>query len=284
MTEKPVILRDYLYLDTERLQNYLSSLDPGVIQEVRQRVTSSRDSETGGGFHVAAVSVGHSRQSGASTEEEMTLRVTSQHLFHRVYEELKKREQIEIFAETDPIDSQRAEKRTVVEIARPFSPSPLSEMVRSMFETVRLLEDLGIAQERLDPTTKQMLKQMAMVFRHDQMNQELPMVSRAEGTEASVVFLVKTQFLQVELDAFDGDMTVFGKVEKQIPAGQSLDLFDSMNVIPKGLRRSSGTSDLREALISVFTSWPEQLGGPLDPTSVNIPGPVIVVSPLAVYT
>lgn len=83
----------------------------------------------------------------------------------------------------------------------------------------------------------------------------------------------------VDQEDFEGEMTVFGKVQKKIPEGDSVDLFDFLK-LPRAMRTEA---NLKEKLFEMFESWPKELGGPIARESTEVAGPALVVVPVAVY-
>ena len=118
-----------------------------------------------------------------------------------------------------------------------------------------------------------------MIFRGDEGNEEVPMVSRAEQSDASVVFLAKSRYIMIDQDDFRGQITVSDTIRKLIPAGKSLDLFDSVK-LPSAMR---GEANLKKELFEMFESWHKELVGPIAKESLEVKGPALIITPVAVY-
>jgi hypothetical protein len=92
-----------MYLDTGRLQDYLSSLDPGIIEEFTETSRSQSNKEGRAGIRAAVMGAGVDAGAGGQSEEETTrertVRVRAQNLFSRVYDELDKNDSIKVFDE-----------------------------------------------------------------------------------------------------------------------------------------------------------------------------------------
>ncbi len=81
-------LRDYLYLDLKRLEDYMSILDPGEIRELREIIR-----EENAGLEVPMPKLGQVTDSGKPRREETmerSLSVSAKHSFNRLYEKLSK--------------------------------------------------------------------------------------------------------------------------------------------------------------------------------------------------
>ncbi len=279
-----MILRDYIYIDTGRLQNYLSSLDQGVIEEFTETTRTQSDKEGRAGIKAEVFGSGVDAGAGGRSEEEstreQTVRINAQHMFSRIYDELDKGDSIKVFDEDDTLTLDRVRRREVVEITGNFSPSPLNDMIDSILNLMNVMEEMGFVEEVGDPETQQVVRALAMIFRGNEGKEEVPMISRAEQQDgASVVFLAKSRFILVDQEDFEGGMTVFGKVQELIPEGKSVDLFDFLK-LPKAMR---GEAKLKEELFKMFETWPKELGGPIARESAEVKGPALIVVPVAVY-
>ena len=273
-----MILRDYTYLDTGRLQNYLSSLDPGVVDELTEVTRSQTDKEGRAGIKAYVVEAGGGGRTENETTHERTMRITAQNMFSRVYEELEKADLIKVFDEDDSLELEGLRRREVVEVTRDFSPSPMNDAIDAIMSLMTTMEQMGFVEE-INDEEAEMVRTMAMIFRGDEDNEELPMVSRGDQNTASVVFSARSKYILDDQSNFQGPMTVFGKVKKVIPVSQSLDLFDFLK-LPSAVRNEA---TMKKELLEMFHSWPKELGGPIKKESMEVAGPAIVVTPVAVY-
>lgn len=277
-----MFLPDYMYLDISRLQNYMSTLEPGEIEQFTQTTRALSDKEGQAGFKASVMGAGVDAGVGGHSQEETTnerqLRITAQHMFGRVYEELEKADLIKVFDEDDPLNPDSVKRRDVVEITRSFSPSPLNEAIDGIMKLMGVMEQMGFIEE-VSSKDLEMVRAMAMIFRGDEGKEEVPMVARGGQDEPSVVFLAKSRYVLVDQDEFEGPMTVFGKVQKWVPQNASIDLFDFLK-LPKAVR---GEANLKKDLLEMFSSWPNELGGPVAKESIQIPGPAMIVTPVAAY-
>ncbi len=262
-------LRRYMYLDTETVQDYASNLSSGVIESLIETSRSGlgREDEQGG-------------DKSTSEEEiirESKMRMTAKHLFSQIYDQLGT--DIRIYDEDQPLAFDEVRRSEAVEVSRGFYPSALNETLDSVLDLMRKMQQLGFTEEFTDPEVQRGVRAIAMVFRGNEGEEETPMVARGMGGETSVVFLAKNKYILGNRQDFQGDMTVFGTVKRKISKGQTLDLFDFLK-LPRALRDEV---DIKEKLFQLFQSWPRELGGPIDREKTIIPGPAIIVTPVAVY-
>ena len=272
--------RDYMYLDTYRLQNYVSDLEQGVVEQFIETTREQSGKEGGGKVRAHFLEAGGAGRSEEETTRERTIRITAQNMFSRVYAAMEEDGEIKIFDEDDDLTFGTVRRRDIVEITRNFSPSPLNDMIDSMLHLIQVMEEMGFTEEiAADQEEAQAVRAMAMLFQGDEGGDEVPMVSRSSRGDASVLFLAHSRYILVDQDAFKGDMTVFGRVRKLIPEGESQDLIDFLK-LPSAMR---GESEVRKALLELFQSWPKELGGPVSEESLEVRGPLLIITPVAVY-
>lgn len=277
-----MLLPDYMYLDINRLQNYMSTLEPGEIEQFTQTTRELTDKEGRAGLAASVIGAGVDAGVGGHSQEETTnerhLRITAQHMFGRIHEELEKADLIKVFDEDAPLDMDSVKRRDVVEITRSFSPSPMNEAIDGIMRLMGVMEQMGFTKE-VSSKDMEMVRAMAMIFRGDEGNEEVPMVARGGDDQPSVVFVAKSKYVLGDQDEFKGPMTVFGKVHKLVPRNASIDLFDFLK-LPKAVR---GEANIKKELLEMFSSWPRELGGPVDKESIQVPGPAVIVTPVAAY-
>lgn len=272
-----------MYLDTNRLQDYMSGLDSGTIEELTEIQRSQSAGEAKGGVKVPSLlEAGGGGSHERETTQQRTMRVTAQNMFSRVYEALERANDIKVFDEDRALHFEEVRRREIVEITRSFAPSPMNDLINNVLTLMDTMRGMGFVEEVNDPETQQAVQALAMIFRGEVGSEELPMVARPEdnsGEGASVIFLAKSQFVLVDQSDFDGEMTVFGKVNKLVPAGQPVDLFDFIK-LPRAFAREG---NIKKELLGMFESWPKEFGGPISKESLEVPGPVAIVTPVAVY-
>ena len=201
-------------------------------------------------------------------------------MFGRVYDTLDKEKAIKVFNEDHILPLDEVRRREVVEITRAFDPSPMNDLIDNLFRLMDTMRSFGFVEEVNDPEMQEAVQGLAMIFRGEEGREEVPMVARAgHKDDSSIVFVAKSQFLLVNQNDFQGDMTVFGRISKLIPSGKFLDLFDFLKV-PRSLARDE---NIKKELLAMFETWPKELGGPISKDSLRVAGPVVVVTPVAVY-
>jgi hypothetical protein len=279
-------LRDYKYIDVARIVDYLSSVDPGVVSELTERIKSNSGVDINGGINIQAFKLGGGARTGDETEVQQTVRIYAQHMFNRLHGELQEAGAIQTIDLNTPLEGKGLTKSSVLEITREFRPSSLNQVLDSFMEVVNMMKALGFEEELGDESSMQQIMAVIGLLRGEDGNNEVPMFAEADDSnDASVVFVARQNFLLGAGAEFRGEMTLFGKVQEQVPSGASIDLLDLLRVLPPGIRKAEAFgTPFKEAIHELMGEWPKEFGGPIKRDEVIIEGPAVVVTPVAAYT
>ncbi|WP_448624057.1 DUF6414 family protein [Geodermatophilus sp. URMC 64] len=286
-TQAPMRFWDYLYLDVNRLEDYWSRFDQGNAESVREMVRLASEVERTGEL---SPRLGEEPSNGGKRHHELVrervLTITAKHSFSRLYDKLEPH----MLRLGSDVTIAQCSRGTLVEVTRNFEPSPVTQMLESLFELMEMMQglgSLGVSGVSIDPEAREAMAAMSLLFRAEGSDERgVPMLSRgSDEAELSILCVVEPRYLLVDREDFDGEMTLLGKVQQQVRGGQTLDLLEYLKVLPRTLRRNRAqTGGLRDAILKLFETWPDELGGAVDPDSLVLHGPAIVVSPLAVYS
>jgi hypothetical protein len=285
-----LVLRDYRYIDVARIVDYLSSVDPGVVGELTQRMKSNSGVDISGGFNIQFFKMGGGARSADETEQQQTVRIYAQHMFNRLYGELETAGTIQTVDLYTSLKAETLNKSSILEITREFRPSPLNQMLDSFVQVFNMMKTVGMEDQIMDEVGDEAEWQKVMdiigLLRGEVGSNEVPMFAKADNSDdASVVFVARENFLLSPGGDFRGEMTLFGKVSELIPSGSSIDLLDLLKVLPPGVREADALGGaFKEAIHGLMGELPEQFGGPIERDEVIIEGPAVVVTPVATYT
>lgn len=269
-------LRDYVYLDSVRIMDYLSAFDPGQAQGLREVVRMAEESSR------MPADLGAVPRPGTNTDttHELTLNITARHSFSRLYD---------LVAEDGLSEYQRVRdmppdvpRNKVVEVSGNFEISPLNQMIDSILGIIDMMGQLEMTESFADAESQQIIRMISVLFARGGSERMVDMLHRGDAG-ASILFSMEPQYVVRSTDDVRGGLTVFGKIQRVVPAGETVDLFDVFKVLPRAVRRVSGSSELRDAFVNMFERWPDQLGGPVSADALTIAGPAYVISPAAVY-
>ena len=264
--------RDYLYLNTQRLEDWASALGPGQIVSLREQTTN----ETGEGPMAAESFDSPAVVSNRGSEiRERELSVSAKHTFGRVYDAL--RDQLTV----DPTADHSLKRREFIEVTRDFAPSPVNSMLDSLLEVVRLMQSLNVP-EMSTTEAQQTLALISVMTDTGGHSRDVPMVASGEA-DWSLLWSAEPKYTLVTPEDFVGEMTVVGRVRQIVEPGHSLDLLEYLDFLPRTMRRGAAGAKVRSSLIEMFSSWPAEFGTPLDPSSLLLRGPAAIIDPLAAF-
>ncbi|MEO3752540.1 hypothetical protein [Streptomyces sp. B6B3] len=272
-------LRDFLYLDTARLSDYMSALDPGHLIQMREKTKSENSGQPDSDAYLddPPTSVQESKEERTL---EKILSYSEKHSFNRLYESLESN--IKKYDEYTDVEVQEIDKHALVEVSRNFEVSQLTQLIDSLLEFTQMVKGMGVTDT--DPEAEVAIQGITMLFRgRDEQQKEIPIVSTAGDLETKVFFVARSDHILRGIDELEGESTLVGKIDKIIPNERELDLFDVLKLLPRKMRRSGVATDLKARLMEAFRSWPHELGGPIAEDAFILKGPLIAVSPLAVY-
>jgi hypothetical protein len=263
-------LRDYLYLDLKRLEDYLSILEP--TGEVRQLVETIHKERVEGekSFGVPADEGG---QPEITTER--TISTSAKNGFNRLYEKLS-----DSIIDIDE-DPREVKKGSTIEVTRHFQPSPVAQMIDSIPEVLRIIT--SSAEVELDDDVKERLVELRLdLLKDPRMQHDIPIIAKVLGPSYSVVFRAERQFILRSPAEMADDMTLVGKVRDVIPDNYELNLLTLPNVVSLSRIQQSGMQ--ADDIVELLTDQAEEVGLELDSDTFTIKGPAIVVDALAAFT
>lgn len=265
-------LRDYLYLDLKRLEDYLSILEPtGEVRQLSETIHNERLQASSMSKFDEPANEGDPRHGEVITER--TMSVSAKNAFNRLYEKLS--------GSIIDIDEKpgEVEKGSAVEVTRDFKASPVAQVIESLPESLQMF--MSSAELELDEEEKRiLLLKLTPLLSAPSKEGDIPIVAKAPRSSYSIVFLAEPQYILRGLAGLVGDMTLVGKAKRVIPDNQELNLLALPNVLPPGIQQSGMQDD---DMLELFTDSHEELGFRLDSDAFTIKGPVIVVDALAVY-
>lgn len=263
-------LRDYLYLDLQRLEDYLSILEPtGEVRQLVETIHNERIQTVSVPKFGEPANEGSTQQGGKTTER--TMSVSAKHAFNRLYEKLS--------GSIIDIDEtpEAVKKGFAIEVSRNFKVSPIAHMIDSLPQVLQtIIHDDG--PELDEEVQRQISLKLEPLLKSPDVNHHIPII--ATGPHYSVVFSADPRYLLRGAAEMAGDLTLVGKAKKIIPDGQELNLLKLPNVLPPGIQQI-GLDD--DDLFDLFEDWPEELDSGQGNEALTIAGPIVVVDALAVY-
>jgi hypothetical protein len=265
-----MILRDFLFLDTNTLTSYLSTVDGYAIEGPIEE-TESDKKDVGGGLDIKALSAKGSH--GSSKETKRKLAVTDEAKFQRLYEYLEETEALQLLDAFDMEIWNQLVRGEVVEIQANIR-FPRSLLITHDVENIAPLIDLMevLGQNLLaDEQTQQAFIGMRAVGKSIE-NRPIPLICEPISTRGfSFIAHLSKEYIRRDLADFQGEAVVFGKIQRILKKGERLEVFSLVPAITgaTSLNRQQRRKMEKSAQKNNITE--------------EIKGPAIVLTPVAVY-
>ena len=264
-----MILRNFLFLDTATMADYLATLEGSIIEGPIDHKESGRKEKgiKGGIDYIAKASGGYASETSAETRQTRVINNAAN--FQRLYELLEKDHLQYLDAFDEGIWSQLRRGELLEVQARIRIPEFLLmiESAESLAPMVDVMKALG--QEPIDSETETAFRGISELVKLFE-NKPVPLVFEAASTPGfEFVAELSRQFLLSALSDLQGEAVVLGKVLRVLPEGKEHEVF---SLIPSALAKldkakyEEAQRDLREKNVTEV-----------------VKGPAIIMAPLAVY-
>jgi hypothetical protein len=270
-----MLLRNFLFLDTKALGDYLSTLEGGIIEgTIDQTETGKRDK----GAKLTAKIIEGNISSGSSVETKFKSSLTDAGNFQRLYELLAGADvpgnQLQVLDAFDEAIWDQLHRGEVLEVLATASLPSAFSMLNAMDDVAPLLDVMSVlGQDPLaDPKTRTTFDGLRALGKGIE-QKPIPLLLEALGaSDFHFLANLPRQYLRVEVSELVGDVTLFGTIQRLIPRGQHQEAF---SLIPTSLRNLPGTKP---------AEYQQQLSKMVESGTTNLlEGPAAVITPLAVY-
>ncbi|MEX5275330.1 hypothetical protein RF638_15490 [Kocuria sp. CPCC 205235] len=260
------MLREFLYLDTLLVDNYLAQVEDGLYDETQQREMGAVGGEGNLSMNMGVVQGGLGGNGSSEKEAARTYRQTPESRFNRLYEKLQARS-VEDFTKNLWGDLKRGEVLDVeceLEIPSMARLMVQGEQLSDFASLVRTFSPDAIsAQDEEALTGFQALSSRGGNNRF---------IATGElGTEAPVfAFKLSKESLRTDMDSLEGEVNVVGKMERKWPEGESHSLLDipGLSLMSRKDRRAAARQ-----------KGPNQSA----PEGMELDGPGVSMSVIAIY-
>lgn len=267
-------LRNFLYLNTKVVEDYIAAIDGYTYDEETQEVaTSSENALTGkGALGVASGSGSHTRKQ--SEEIRRSVHIGDAAKFEKVHKYLRSDEEdglkyFEFLTDEDYTKLFRDDFLEVLVTARFSKMKELTDSVKKLAELAAVFETIT-DQRLLDPMATEAVQGFAALGQLKS-GKEMACVFEFEDGKHPLVAYLDESFFRCGQDNFVGQAYLLCKIIRKIPKGQSIkldEIFDDIKKMP--LNRSQRRK------------MPKNMDNPEELRDV-IKGPALVVLPIAVY-
>ena len=244
-------LRNFLYLNTKVLEDYVAAIDGYIYDEESQEIATSSENTLGGKGTISVISGNGSHTGKRSEEIKRSVHISDAAKFEKVYKYLRSDDEglkyFEFLTDADYSGLYRDDFLEVLVTARFSKMKELTDSVKN--EAIQGFSALGQMKSG---------KEIACVFEFE------------DGLHPLVAYLDESYF-RCGQENFVGQAYLLCKIIRKVPKGQSIkldEIFDDIKKLP--LNRSQRRN------------MPKNMDNPAELRDV-IKGPALVVLPIAVY-
>lgn len=276
-------LRQFVYLDNDRLNNNLSSLGKGVPSEIT-RASENQTEKTGeAGGSVLGLRAGGGYGDLDRNQVETRLDITAPYRFQDLIEELDNLD-IDVLKNPDVREIGRSDVVKIEAELRPMSIFKIEiavEAIRNL-ASKEMRESLKTVGQQ-PPYKQQEIEEMDAVstLMEQFLGSRIPL--RLETEEETYCTSLNRQSMRVApTSAFVGNtnFTVFGRVNRRISRNDSWDPIESINIISRYLPDSeSSVEEFRDEIREIA----QDLNVPMGSEDFSVSGRSAVIDPIAVY-
>lgn len=267
-------LRNFLYLNTKVIEDYIAAIDGYTYDEEAQSISTSSESCVEG-KGTLGIATGQGIRTGMKAEEvKRSVKISDAAKFDRIYNYLQDDETdglkyYEFITEEEYNKLRRDDFIEVLVTARFSKMKALTDSVVKFAELANILETFT-EQNILDKEAKEAVNGFAALGQLGS-DKAISCVFEFEDNKIPLVADLNQSFFRCEQSNFVGQAYLLCKVIRKIPKGQSIkldEIFDDIKKLP--LNREQRRK------------MPKEMENPTEVRDV-IKGPALIVSPIAVY-
>ena len=268
-------LRNFLYLNTKIVEDYISAIDGYTYDEEAQSISTSSENDANAGINFKVVSAGGSHNGKQSEEFKRSVKISDAAKFEKIYnylqsgDEDEKLRYCEFLSDESYNDLRRDDFIEVLVTARFSKTKELTDSVKKIADLATFIE--GITdQQLLDKKTADAINGFSALGKIKP-GKEVTCVFSFEDNKYPLIAHLDENYFRCEQENFIGQSYMLCKIIRKIPKGNNVkidEIFEDIKNLP--LNR-----DQRRKL-------PKNMDNPEIIKDV-VKGPAMVVIPVAVY-
>lgn len=267
-------LRNFLYLNTKVVEDYIAAIDGYTYDEETQAVATSNENALAG-KGVLGVASGSGSHTGKQSEEiKRSVRISDAAKFEKVHKYLRSDEDdglkyFEFLTDADYDGLYRDDFLEVLVTARFSKMKELTDSVKKIAELAAVFESFT-DQQILDKKANEAVQGFSALGQMKS-GKEIACVFEFEDGKHPLVAYLDESYFRCGQDSFVGQAYLLCKIIRKVPKGQSIkldEIFDDIKKLP--LNRAQRRN------------MPKNMDNPAELRDV-IKGPALVVLPIAVY-
>lgn len=268
-------LRNFLYLNTKIINDYLSSIEGFLYDEEAQSIAKSSENASKAGIGVKVFSSDGSHIGKAEEEVKRSVQISDAAKFDKVFRYLQAGEEdeqikyYECLSEEIFNDLYRDDFLEVLVTARFSKMKELTNTVKKLNELATIFQGMT-DQQILDRKAQEAVASFS-ALEQLQLGKEITCVFNFEDGKYPLIAYLDEKYFKCDQESFVGESYMVCKVLRKIPKGKSVkldEIFGDIKRIPMNRQQRR--------------KMPKNMDNP-DAVKDVVKGPALVVVPIAVY-
>lgn len=267
-------LRNFLYLNSKVIEDYISAIDGYIYDEETQAIESHKENTVCVKAGIPVVNGGGEHAEHKEEAIKRSVKISEAAKFDKIYKHLENDEEDGLkyyeFINDDIFNGLKRDDFLEVLVSVRFSKmKELTDSVNKIAELATAIESIT-DQKILDKKTTETIQGLS-VLNQLKNGKDISCVFEFEDRQYPLVASLNDSYFRCEQDCFVGQAYLLCKVIRKIPQGQSIkldEIFDDIKKLP--LNRAQRRK------------MPKNIDNPKEIRDV-IKGPAMIVLPIAVY-
>ena len=266
------LLREFAYFDRQKIEDFLSTLEDGLIRETKetQKNVGKKLKAEGGLKPLMNVS----GEKGYEENELQSLKSsTDASIFQRLYTLLNEQELIKSFDSINKKEWNEIYVGNMLEIRSNIEFSALDILIDNI---MNLKEFMELIEPNMDKKTKEAMMGFQMLSHQSSKEGFNIKITPINSTKYKFVAVLPQKNIRSTKQELIGNYTVMCRVQKIIKKNEKFELF---KLIP-GLKLNRNNI---KGFLNTFKDMPPILGKPPKIEDLQISYPAIIITPIAIY-
>lgn len=273
MGKQKIILREFAYFDRQKIEDFLSSIEDGIILASTE-TQRKRGKEVKGEAGVKGfLSVGGTMGYGENELQRLKT-TTDASLFQRLYLYLNEQQMVRYIESADEETWGEIEANEIVEINANIELSALDNLLDTITRLMHFFEKFS--PEEMDRKTKEAIAGFQLLSQESSKEGLNIRITALKTPKFKFVATLPSKNIRVTKQELNGEYTVLCRVKKILKKNEKFELF---SLIP-GFRMDR---TMIKDFSRVFEDMPKILGNPPRVQDLQVGYPAMVVTPIAIY-
>ena len=273
MTSQKIPLREFAYFDRQKIEDFLSGIEDGLIRESMETQRKHGKEVKGEAGIKGILSVGGT--TGYGENELQRLRTsTDASLFQRLYTYLNEQRMISFIESINEEAWEQIEVGEILDIKANIELSALDNLIDTVTRVMTFFEK--ISPEKMDRKTKEVIVGFQMLSQESSKEGLNIKITTIKTPKFKFVATLPSKNIRVTKQELNGEYNVLCRVKKILKKNERVELF---SFIP-GFRMDR---EMIKDIIKSFRDMPKILGKPPKVGDLQVGYPAMVVTPIAIY-